>query len=73
MKPIAITAKIKSSDVEIEDGGQAMIITVVDEKDNKDNGVFVRLQSWDDTKTHEELKKLIGKKVKIVISSEGKK
>ena len=52
-----------------EDGGMARIATIDDMVggSDPDRGLFVRVQSWDETKEHLLAKKLTGKKVKITI------
>ena len=54
----------KNAMIEKEDGGCAMIATI---SDDDETGVFIRVQSWDDNKEHEDFKSLIGKKVRITI------
>lgn len=55
-------------DIENEDGGCAKIITF-DNEDNEMNGMFVRIQSWDETLKHEDFNKFLGKKVRITIET----
>ena len=67
---IEITGKIplKSTPInnlDIEDGGQAMIANV-----GNSNHLAVELVSWDESKEHVTFKSLMGRKVKIVISTE---
>jgi len=45
----------------IEDGGQAVYVQI---DDGNDQGFFVRLHSW---VNHEQINKLLGKKIKITI------
>ena len=48
----------------VEDSGCAMIGDVCD---NEDSGMFIRIQSWDETKEHKDFKSLIGKKIRVTI------
>lgn len=51
-----------------EDSGKARIIEVgVQEKGTPLDCFFVRLQSWDQTKQHEVLKQLEGKRLRVTI------
>ena len=53
-----------------EDGGMALIATLVNESDqDNDKGVFVRLQSWDEDKEHEVARSFEGKKVRVIIET----
>lgn len=51
-------------EVRYEDGGQAMIITIYSDGEEE---IFIRLQSWSETKTHTEASKLLGKRVRVVV------
>lgn len=46
-----------------EDGGAALIARF----DDKDTGMFVRVQSWDETGEHAEFKKFEGKRVRVTV------
>jgi hypothetical protein len=62
--------EIKPTDVDTEDSGCAIICHVDGEgHENEDTGMFVRLQSWDDDKKHVEIRKFIGRKVKITVET----
>ena len=50
--------KIEPSNVDTEDGGCAKICHV---GDDRDSGIFVRLQSWDETHKHAEISELPGR------------
>jgi len=53
-----------------EDGGKALIATVYDEvpaRTDQDTGMFVRIQSWDETGQHAEARQIEGKRVRITI------
>lgn len=63
-----IESKIKTTEVDVEDGGQAMIATITEPTDT-DNGMFIRIQSWDEQLEHKEFKKFVGKKVRITIET----
>lgn len=58
--------------VETEDGGCAKIATFgwsIDEPEDSETGILVRLQSWDKSKEHKDFKKFEGKRVKITIET----
>jgi hypothetical protein len=59
---------LKESEVKREDGGQALIATIDDGSD-EDTGIFVRLQSWDESTEHKLFNQLINKKVRITIET----
>ena len=48
-----------------EDGGQAIISSI--HEGTETGTMFVRVQSWDETLAHEEIKKYLGKKVRITL------
>lgn len=48
--------------LEVEDGGAALVLTISDENDV---GMFVRVQSWDPSGRHDEMRKLFGKRVRV--------
>jgi hypothetical protein len=53
-----------------EDGGRvliAQIAHVVGESENSDEGLYVRIQSWSESKMHPQMDALIGKKVRVTI------
>ena len=45
-----------------EDGGQALILDVEGEGD-----LFIRLQSWDESRSHEAFAKLLGRRIRITL------
>ena len=51
-----------------EDGGQFNGFTV-NNAPAEDNGMFVKLCSWDDNMEHTELNKFVGRKVRITIET----
>lgn len=65
---------IGSHDIDIEDGGQAMIVHVDAETDAH---MFVRLQSWqenarrDDDTSHATLRSILGRRIRITIEDLG--
>ena len=61
-----IVDTLKVEDMGCEDGGKFLDFSVNNTPD-EDNGMYVRICSWDDTKKHEELQKFIGKKVRVTI------
>lgn len=53
-----------------EDGGAALIAEPIPFdtlNSDEDNGMFVKIQSWDEDTEHTDMQKLIGKKVRITI------
>ena len=50
--------------VQAEDGGQALIAELAGKGET---GLFVRLQSWDETKRHEDMSRLMGRRVRVTI------
>ncbi len=60
-------------DISTEDGGCAMIaenLPIDTENSDEDNGMFVKIQSWDERdedEAHLDMKKLDGKRVRITI------
>ena len=50
--------------VERDDGGQALIAEF---SSTNETGLFVRLQSWDETKRHEEMAQLMGHRVRVTV------
>lgn len=65
-----MTKKIFEGDFEpiYEDGRQALYGDVVTD-DVSDEGMFVRLQSWDEEKEHEALKLFAGKRVRVTVET----
>lgn len=56
--------------VDVEDGGQAKIFHADGiDTDESENGVFVRIQSWDENCIHANFNKLLGRKIKITIET----
>ena len=60
------SGKITPQHVDSEDGGKALICTFVDKPDEP-AGLFVRVQSWDESKEHTDFNKLIGRKVRVTV------
>ncbi len=67
---IRIEEKFNPQDIEREDGGQAVILTLTGDPD-QETGVFVRIQSWDQTCFHKEIRELFdaasGKSIRVTI------
>ena len=59
---------INKENTDVEDGGQALI-TYIAEPTDTDNGMFIRIQSWDEQLKHEEFKKFEGRKIRITIET----
>lgn len=68
MEKIVIETVMEEQFVEIEDGGYAKIFTAAKEPD-EENGMFVRIQSWDEYLDHVDFDKFVGKKIKITIET----
>ncbi len=64
---IIYVGELKKKDVSVEDGGQAMVSDPF--STNGDNGMFVRIQSWDEKKKHEDFKKFQGRKIRVTIET----
>jgi hypothetical protein len=65
--PVHFTkAKEGEAELDSEDGGCALIATL-DGNEEKDAGIFVRVQSYDEYKKHEDFSKLLGKKIRVTI------
>jgi len=62
MTPIILTGL---AEPEPEDQKMALIATIYD--DNDDNHIFVRIQSYDETREHPVMNQLKNKKVKVTI------
>jgi len=58
--------KLNEKDMDTEDGKQYKCFHI-DLDEDSDNGMFIKLCSWDDTLEHKDFDKFIGKKVKITI------
>lgn len=62
-----------SMDVNVEDGGCAIIGVARFDKngkeDNEFSGVYARIVSWDETKEHKDMAKLLGRKIKVTIET----
>ena len=50
-----------------EDGGQALLVDLDFVQPREDNGMFVILQSWDETGKHTELTQYLGRRVRITV------
>ena len=60
------TQNLRYSEMDIEDGGQYKGFHIEDDEEN-DNGLYIKLGSWDENLAHEDLTKLIGKTVRITL------
>ena len=56
---------IRDDEFDVEDGGCAVICDFGG--DDVVANMFVRVQSWDDDKQHEQFKKMIGHKVRVTV------
>lgn len=54
-------------DLHKEDGGMALIAENIEHNPGAPNGMFVRLQSWDETKQHTVLWDFAGRKVRVTV------
>lgn len=66
-----IKTYLNPAHIDIDDNGQAKIFTCENSED--ENRMFIRIQSWDETKKHEEFNKFVGRKIKITIETVGGK
>lgn len=60
--------ELKKKDVSVEDGGQALVSDPFN-SDKEVDGMFVRIQSWDEKKKHEDFKKFQGRKIRVTIET----
>ncbi len=65
---LVIEAEITDEDRTVEEGGRALILEV-NEGDGEDDGVFVRLQSWNTFKAHSELVPFVGRRVRVTVEA----
>jgi hypothetical protein len=63
-----IVCDFNEDEIEIEDGGQSKMFVAVEDGD-LDNGLFVRVCSWDEDEQHTDFNKFVGRKVKITIET----
>jgi hypothetical protein len=49
-----------------EDGGMALIVDNGD-PENDSTEMFVRIQSWDESRAHTDLRKLSGKRLRVIV------
>lgn len=49
--------------VDAMDNGRSLSLCL----DDEDSDLFVRVHSWDETRKHEEFRRLIGKKIRVTI------
>lgn len=56
---------------QVEDSGAAKILELSDPESDPDRGLFVRLQSWDESGNHPEFDELLKSGVKITIEGLG--
>ena len=63
---VPMVGQKSTSDLNIEDGGRALICEVPTPDDET---FFVRLQSWDDTKEHATFKKFAGRLVRVTVET----
>jgi hypothetical protein len=62
-----IVSTMKSDEIDTEDGGKAKIFHAGHEDTQSDNGLFVKIQSWDENLDHEVFNRFVGKTVKITV------
>lgn len=55
-------------DIKVEDGGAYKEIYAMNNPD-EDNGMFIKICSWNNNAKHKEFDKFIGKKVKVTIET----
>lgn len=67
IKYIAI-GKVKQSELEFEDGNNFVAYRISDNTE-KDDGIYVKMCSWDETKNHLDFKKFVNKKIKVTIET----
>ena len=65
-------SKLKNKDVESEDSGcfKAVFFYPAGESEDNDQGLYIKLGSWYDDKTHPEFASFVGKKITITLEVE---
>jgi len=63
MRDATFIAEIDASNIQLEDGGQSATI----EFSSDDSDLFIRLMSWNEGKKHDDLRRLIGRRIRITI------
>lgn len=66
MKIVLETPIFGMEDLSVEDSGCALIESIGQDSDD-DTGMFVRVQSWDETKEHKDFNAFKGKRVRVTI------
>lgn len=62
---------VEAHHLKSEDSGHALLLNDIGGTELEgDSSMFVRIQSWDDTKEHPLLNSLVGKKIRITIEVE---
>jgi hypothetical protein len=69
MKTEKVVYTGKLEDVANEDGGMALISEPFAGPNAEDNGMFVKIQSWDEECKHDDFKKFQGRKIKVTIET----
>lgn len=69
---IILEGPLLPEQIDTEDGGQAVIVHHENDlRDQTDDGLFVRIQSWDSTREHTEITHLLkaatGKRIRVTI------
>lgn len=62
----AVEDTISPDKVERDDGGMALIIQLNTDED-QESGMFVRIQSWDPEKKHEDIQRLFGRRIEVIV------
>lgn len=68
MERIVFVGALKKKDVSVEDSGQALVGDPFSASSG-DDGMFVRIQSWDSKKKHVDFKKFQGKRIRVTIET----
>lgn len=64
----AIVQPVIPNDLSIQDSGMAVIIDC-GRVDDENAGMFVRLHSWSESKEHDQIRKFIGKRIRITVET----
>lgn len=71
MEKVIYEGTVSEDTILSEDGGRALIWEdgeqVSPPEEDRENGMFVLLQSWDDFKSHEVFKRFVGRRVRITV------
>jgi hypothetical protein len=68
MSKVILESVVNLTDVSVEDGGRAKIANVSGNPE-EDEGLYVRLISWSENRSHPDFDKLVGHRVRVTIET----